>query len=370
MKRLILALTISTMILTGCGNPSVVAYTRGMVCQREAETAQTEAGKVNNKVEAKYFQAIEQFNSALHFDPNLTDAYYRRGVCREAISQFDAALDDYTQATHLKPQEAEYWRRKGNAEMMLQKYADAVADYNAADNLAPDQIPVLYKRAYCEIYSDQPKAALADAKKLAENVADASSYCLLAAAERANGHIKEMDQAFEKALEAEPHQMETYQNRALAEMTLGRYKAALKDFKTVAHGTEFTGSDAPYAVLLGALAAKLDKNEPEAKGLLDEAVSAMRLPTEIDKNAHNAQVSNDWPLPGVQWLHGDITQDKFIRAAQGDSGKETELACYLGLIALSKGDKKTAKSQFKWVLENGRRDYVEWSIAQRLSHTL
>ena len=59
MKRLAL-LVLVAVILNACGNPAVVAYTRGIMLQREGDNALREAGKMNNKIESKYFQAIEQ----------------------------------------------------------------------------------------------------------------------------------------------------------------------------------------------------------------------------------------------------------------------------------------------------------------------
>jgi tetratricopeptide (TPR) repeat protein len=355
------------LILNACGNPSVVAYTRAIVFQREAEQAMNEAGKVDNKVEAKFFQAIEQYNSALHFDPNLVDAYYRRANCRASIEQYDAAIDDFTQVTHLKPADATGWARKANAEMMVQKFPDAIADFNAADSLVPGTAWVYNKRAYCKMYVGDPKGALADAKQVIEISPTAADYCLLAIAERANGNLAEMDKAFDKALTANPHDQTVYQNRGFSNFIVGRYPAALKDFQTFLKLSNWKGENAPYAVLLGVIAARLNKDEPAAKALLDESIWKMQIPTEVDKHAHNARVSNDWPMPALQYFHGDITKDKFIRAAQGSIGKETEVNCYLGLEALIKGDRATAEKQFRWVVQNGRRDYIEWDVAARLS---
>jgi tetratricopeptide (TPR) repeat protein len=365
-KRLFV-LICSLFILNACGNPSVVAYMRGIAFQSEAEKARKEAGKVDNKVESKYFQAIEQYNSALHFDPNLDDAYYRRGNCRAAIGQYDAATEDFTQVSRLKPADPKGWAYKANAEMMQQKYADAIADFNASDSLSPGAGWIYNKRAYCKMYTGDPKGALSDAKKLVEVSPTGSDYCLLAIAQRVNGNLVEMDKAYAKALKANPHDETIYQNRAFSNFILGRYDPAVKDFESVLKLSDWRGDQAPYAVLLSVIAARLNKDEPTAKRILDESIVKMEIPTEVDKHAHNARVSNDWPVPIIQYLHNDITKEKYIRSAQGDIGKETEVNCYLGLEALVRGNKAEAQKQFNWVLTNGRRDYIEWDIAKRLA---
>jgi tetratricopeptide (TPR) repeat protein len=363
-KRLVLFLC-TTLILTGCGNPSVIAYTRGMMFQREAEAAMRAEGKLNNKIESKYFQAIEQFNSAVHFDPKLADAYYRRGVCREQIKQYDAAVGDFSQVVTLQPHNPDAYLLRGIATKNLQKWPEAIADFTEAERLEPGMQRALFEGAYCKLYVGDNKGALQDAQKLIGIEKNQYYYTLLAGAYRNVGNIKEMDAAFAKAIELSPHNLENYQNRAYSNFIVGRYEPAIADCRAVLNGSGWKADDAPYAVLIGFVAAKLGKNEDAAKQFMDEAIERLQIPKEIDKNAHNARVANEWPVPILQYFHRDITRDTFVRAAQGDTGRQTEMQCYLGLDALIKGDKKLAKTHLVLVVENGRRDYVEWEAAKR-----
>lgn len=367
MKQLVSVLALSLM-LTACGNPSVVAYSRGMILQREAEDdAKKNHGLVDNKIEAKYFQAIEQYNSAIRFDPKLSDAYYRRGICRDAIRQYDAALEDFSQVTTIKPDDPYAWMRRGKAEMALQNFDDAIKDFNASDALKPDEPWVLLKRASCKNYVGDNEGALTDAKKCILLKPDVETYCLLASVSRGMGDYAAMERAYDTALKSYPHDLKIYRYRAYNEFAAGRYRAAWADFDKLWHAKYMTeDEDAPYTVLLGTLAARLDHREGDANTLLDDGVAQLKLPTELDAGAHNAQVANEWPKPVIQYLHNDITRDKLKRAAQGDSGRETESNTYLGLESYLNGDRKEAKRLFEWVVHNGRKDYVEYQLSQRM----
>lgn len=371
MKQLLAVLALS-LTLSACGNPSVVAYSRAMILQREAEDeAKKNHDIVDNKIEAKYFQAIEQYNSAIRFDPKLVDAYYRRGICRDAIKQYDAALEDFSVVTGKKPDDAYAWMRRGKAEMALQKFDEALKDFTAADSLKPDVAWVLLKRSACKNYTGDHKGALEDAKKCVELKPDVETYCSLASAQRALGDYAAMEESYKTALKAYPHELKIYRARAYNEFAAGRYRAAWADFDKLWHAKYMSDDeDAPYTVLLGSLSARLDNREGDANTLLDDGVAQLKLPTEVDAGAHNAQVANDWPKPVLQYMHNDITRDKLLRAAQGDIGKETEGNTYLALEAFLKGDRKEAKRLFDWVVENGRKDYVEYWLSKRMQKKL
>lgn len=363
MKKL-LSVVLLALFLQGCGGPGVVAYTRGILIEKEADKELSNNGRIDNKTRAKYFQAIEQFNSALHFSPEHNLSYYHRGVCRARIGQYDAAERDFSQCVKLQPSSPDAWRDRAMVYKELQQFDRAVQDYNTADKLKPGDERVYFGRSYCKLYAGDSKGALEDAEKAAALDPTPSNYCAIATAQRALGNIGEMDGAFAKAVQANPHRIQTYQTRGFANFITARYPLAFRDFQTALEGSDYEGDDTPYAVLFGAFAARFQNHEVEARQLLDRGVKQLNVPTEIDKNAHNAMVSQDWPQPAIQYFHGDINEEKFLRAAQGDNSKLTELNCYLGLNALAKHDKKSALRYFDWVAKNGRKDYVETEVAR------
>lgn len=362
MKKLLIALSIG-ILLTACGNPGVIAYTRGLMVEREAEKQVALVGFVDSAAQSKYFQAIEQYNSALHFDPKNTNALYRRGRCRARLSQYDAALSDFSEVVKLLPADPNAWRDRASTYKEMQMFAEAIKDYNTVETLSDADASLYLNRSFCKQYTGDRKGALDDAKKAVELKPDALAYCALATSERQMGNLKAMDEAFNKAIKLNPHRVSTYQSRGLSNFLCKRYAPAFTDFRKALAASEWRGSDTGYAVIFGTFSARFQKKDAEAKALLDEAMNQLQIQREVDKGAHNAEVAGDWPYPAIQYLHGDITDEKLIRAAQGDDGKETEARCYLGIVCWQKGDEKRAAQYFEWAAKNGRSDYVETELA-------
>jgi len=95
---------------------------------------------------------------------------------------------------------AEAVKDEGNALFKMGRYADAVAKYNEAVELDPE-VPAYYtNRAFCHLKMENHGLAIADATVALE-----------------------LDKTYFKA----------YYRRGSAHMALGRYKEALKDFKSV-----------------------------------------------------------------------------------------------------------------------------------------
>ncbi len=362
MKRLLWAL-LTTTILNGCGGPGVVAYTRGLLLEREADQEFRKTGIISNASKAKYFKAVEQFNSALHFAPDHALSYYHRGICRARLEQQEAALEDFSKTVSLEPDNAEAWQDRANIYTDMGKFEEAIKDYDAADNLLPDQDRTYAGRSYCYLHLGNLQAALNDAQKAVELEPTAANFCAVGNVQRDIGNFTEMNKAYTKAFVADPHRISTYQTRGFARFIIGQYKLALSDFQIALKLSNWHGEDTPYAVIYGSYSARMLNQNSQSEYLLNEGVRRLNLPVEVDKNARNAQVA-DWPKAIIQYLHGDIKQDSFLRAALGDKNRMTEAHCTLGLEALLKEDKSVAKQQFEWVLESGRRDYIEFDIAK------
>jgi tetratricopeptide (TPR) repeat protein len=353
--------------LASCGGPSVVAYTRGLALEREADGMAQRNNGVDNKTRAVYFKAIEQYNSAINLNPQHALSYHHRGLCRGRIGQSEDAISDFSKAVEIDPTAIESWQYRADAYKDAQQFAAAIEDYNTAEKLTSDnddeREAIYTNRAYCKRFVGDYKGALADAEKAVKISGSAANHCAVATIQRALGNEEQMDFAYEKALQANPHRVQTYQTRGFSEFIVKRYPQSLESFRTALRLSDWRGSDTPYAVLFGMFAARFAKNNGEAQALLGDAVNKLEIPTEVDMNAHNAMVADQWPLPAIQYFHGDITREKFLRAAQGDNSKMTEANCYLGLQALLKGDKKEAEKYFAWVKVNGRKDFIEYEVA-------
>ncbi|MEB3124751.1 MAG: tetratricopeptide repeat protein, partial [Synechococcales bacterium] len=75
---------------------------------------------------------------AIRIDPNYTNAYYNRGIVKDALGDSQGAIADYTETLRIDPEYANAYYNRGNTYELLNENGKAIADFkNAA---------VLYKK--------------------------------------------------------------------------------------------------------------------------------------------------------------------------------------------------------------------------------
>jgi tetratricopeptide (TPR) repeat protein len=84
-----------------------------------------------------YDRAIEDFNEAIHLNPNFEIAYYGRGDAYKKKGDYDRAIQDFNEAIHLNPnfEIAHYGR--GNAYIDKDDYVHAIQEFDDAIRLNP-----------------------------------------------------------------------------------------------------------------------------------------------------------------------------------------------------------------------------------------
>ncbi|MFW9263432.1 effector-associated domain EAD1-containing protein, partial [Nostoc sp. CALU 546] len=60
-----------------------------------------------------YQGAIEDYNLAIKLNPNDADYYYRRGISRNWLTNYQGAIEDFNQAIKLNPNDANYYYNRG-----------------------------------------------------------------------------------------------------------------------------------------------------------------------------------------------------------------------------------------------------------------
>jgi lipoprotein NlpI len=124
-------------------------------------------------------------------------------------------------------------------------------------------------------------------------------------------------------------------------------KPAVEGFRQVLELQGWKGELAVYAVILGHLAARLEKDEQAAAKFLKDSAG---------------KLDEAWPYPSVQYLRGEIDEEALLKLATDDD-KRTEARCFLGLDHLLKGNRDKALAHFRWVKEKGNVSYVQYGIA-------
>src|SRR5262249_49881440 len=89
---------------------------------------------------------------AIGIDPQLTDAYFGRGVSYAYLKDFDRAILDYTAALKIKPDNLEVLNNRADAWRNKRVFAKALDDLDRAIRVNPDFAEAYYTP--CETYKD------------------------------------------------------------------------------------------------------------------------------------------------------------------------------------------------------------------------
>lgn len=95
----------------------------------------------------QYTRAISDLDEVIRQKPQMAEAYYLRGLCKEQASRLDESLADYDRAIALKPGEALFYLNKGIAMGKMEKIQEAMALFDKAIALKPDYAQAFYLRA-------------------------------------------------------------------------------------------------------------------------------------------------------------------------------------------------------------------------------
>ncbi|MDB9481128.1 tetratricopeptide repeat-containing serine protease family protein, partial [Dolichospermum circinale CS-537/05] len=94
-------------------------------------------GNVRNELGDKP-GAIDDFNQAIKFNPNLAQAYYNRGNVRDELGDKQGAIDDYTLAIKINPNYALAYYNRGVVRNELGDKQGAIDDYTQAIKINPN----------------------------------------------------------------------------------------------------------------------------------------------------------------------------------------------------------------------------------------
>ena len=211
-----------------------------------------------------YGKALDDANTVIKADPKSAMGYLIRGAANNGLRKYDDAIADLNKAIGMNSNldKAYYWRAE--AYQNTQQYQKSVDDYLAAIKLQSDFRPAQIGLAlsYYKLGKDaQALDVLSDAIEfhdandlLAVNryegkkATDTNSipdpeYNL---GQQIEEDLKECLALFDNILKDKPGDRDALRERGIANMHLGKYKEAQKDFETANKGlpdnpTEFSG---------------------------------------------------------------------------------------------------------------------------------
>ncbi len=239
-----------------------------------------------------------------------------RGSKLAGEQQWQPAIDAFTEAIKLEPKRSELLVNRAVARQKLGDWSGSEADCTAAAKLNPEDTRAFLQRAIARSELGRTEEAFADASR---------------------------------AVRMEPDNAQCVFIRHYLATRIGRH-----DLGHVA-GENYIGirgwADpwSAYIALLNYVSLRRAGNDPLAKATLAEAVAS--LPT------------NDWPLPVLQFLRGDLDEAALLAQAL-EPDRATLARYYVGMHHWLAGDVAKARELFSAIVATGDRSYLQTKLAE------
>lgn len=104
-------------------------------------------GKINYN-NARYEQAIEQYNQAILLDSTDANYFLQRGFCKGLLKDYQGAIADYSSAIRLNPSDQFAYVSRGSAKSKIGNFSEAIDDFNQALVLDPDYAEAYNNRGF------------------------------------------------------------------------------------------------------------------------------------------------------------------------------------------------------------------------------
>jgi tetratricopeptide (TPR) repeat protein len=229
--------------------------------------------------------------------------------------ELDLALADYGRALEIDPGYARAFDGRGDVRMLKGDLDGAIADYGRA--LAADS-------SYTTAYVDRGFARAAKG----EHAAALADYGV--------------------ALARQPKWPYYLEGRAWVQLGAHHSDSALADVRRFLDVAGARHAHSHYAVLLGALALRVQNKSDEGVAFLNAWMP------QTDTTA--------WPYPALRYLRHDIDAAMLLALATNDD-KMTEAHTYIGVDLAAAGRDAAALPHLQWVRTHGTKTYFEYPLA-------
>ena len=280
----------------------------------EARAAQARGAELHQHGDLQ--GALSEFDRAVRLAPSSDLAWYNRGLVRRDLGECRAALADFDRALTLQPQFFNALYQRANCRQALGQYAEAIDDYSQAIAF-PGRIPARFLahlgRADALRRLGRLDAAYGDYTRVAELRDDTRAL----------------------------------RSRAWIQYYRGRWREAQEDAARYLHDSDAKEHDAPYALILGALALRRAGDDDGASRFMREWQPRL--------------AAKAWPVPVLVYL-ADGNEERLLSAAK-DAGQRTEARAYLGANLLARGERGRAVEILTKVLREDEPSYLEYDLA-------
>jgi tetratricopeptide (TPR) repeat protein len=124
-----------------------------------------------------YDEALKYFSRFIEKYPNLSTAYFNRGVVKGELEDYRGAIQDYNKAIEINPNDASAYYNRGLAKYNLEDYKGAIQDCNKAIEINPNHANAYYNRGLAKGRLEDHRGAIQDFNKAIEiNPNNANAY--------------------------------------------------------------------------------------------------------------------------------------------------------------------------------------------------
>jgi Tfp pilus assembly protein PilF len=176
-------------------------------------------------------EAVEQYKSALQFNPNYAAAHMNLGTVLGGQARFDAAVPHMKTALQLQPTNGDFHLMYANLLQRIGRNDEAAVHFETGTRLKPTSADAHY--SYAEFLAtlgktDEYVSELRTVLRLNPNYPDAK--LLLADALSAKGNLKEAEAYYLAALHADPELTVAYNNLGRVYLAQGQISQAVVQF--------------------------------------------------------------------------------------------------------------------------------------------
>lgn len=239
-----------------------------------------------------------------------------RGSQLAQEQQWQPAIDAFTEAIKLEPKRSELLVNRAVARQKLGDWSGAEADCTAAATLNPEDTRAFLQRAIARSEQGRNEEAFADASR---------------------------------AVRMEPENAQCVFIRHYVASCIGRHDLGHVAGENYIGIRGWTDPWSSYVALLNYVSLRRAGNDPLAKAALAEAAASLPI--------------NDWPMPVIQFLRGDLDEAAlFAQALEPD--RATLARYYVGMHHWLAGDEAKAKELFSAIVATGDRSYLQTKLAE------
>jgi tetratricopeptide (TPR) repeat protein len=296
-----------------------------------------------------YGQAVDKLREAINLKSDFREAYSALGHAYYRSKQYDLATIEYKKAIELKGDDIEPYQGLSNVFIALGKKEESVSLFRALVAKKPADSDALVMLGAALIQTGNESEAqnyIQQAYRLKPN--DPEPRSIVAYNYSRTGKYEKATVELTEAVQLDPEDSVSYSSRGWNYLYARKGNPAVNDALKFLALEGWRAEHSQYMVLVAHFGYRLEHREQDGRKVLIECASKCD--------------ATSWPYPIVRYLRSEIPETALMNSAT-DSDRLTEAHAYVGMNLSLLGQSPEALKHFKWVTENGNRDFTEYLLA-------